>query len=148
MAKTYTLTEEELNELVAERMKQAKEKRTPQGLFKDVSFDDELIPINEKYPKIVEKFNEAGGYNPTKNVFNQIPHYFGTDNKIISYSDVAARDVHDNIRKLVLSVFGKTQNRKLLEEEYDQALELYKELKEWFVSSYDKRLEGLVLEDD
>ncbi|MBE3600589.1 hypothetical protein [Streptococcus agalactiae] len=42
----------------------------------------------------------------------------------------------------------KTQNRKLLEEEYDQSLELYKELKEWFVSSYDKRLEGLVLEDD
>ena len=31
--KTYTLTEEELNELVAERMKQAKEKRTPQGLL-------------------------------------------------------------------------------------------------------------------
>lgn len=83
-----------------------------------------------------------------KKLFNQIPHYFGTDNEIISYSDVAARDVHDNIRKLVLSVFGKTQNRKLLEEEYDQALELYKELKEWFVSSYDKRLEGLVLEDD
>ncbi|MCQ3825294.1 hypothetical protein JEG41_11245, partial [Streptococcus agalactiae] len=61
---------------------------------------------------------------------------------------IQARDVHDNIRKLVLSVFGKTQNRKLLEEEYDQALELYKELKEWFVSNYDKRLEGLVLEDD
>ncbi|HFV2134029.1 hypothetical protein ACDK72_04860 [Streptococcus agalactiae] len=32
--KTYTLTEEELNELVAERMKQAKEKRTHRGYLK------------------------------------------------------------------------------------------------------------------
>ncbi|HGI2314087.1 TPA: hypothetical protein ACJRZK_001752 [Streptococcus agalactiae] len=147
MAKTYTLTEEELNELVAERMKQAKEKRTPQGLFKDVSFDDELIPINEKYPKIVEKFNEAGGYNPTKNVFNQTPKVFGVDNNI-SYSKITTHDVHNHIRLLVLNVFGKSQNKEVLPEEYDQALELYKELKEWFVSSYDKRLEGLVLEDD
>ncbi|WP_176724759.1 hypothetical protein [Streptococcus agalactiae] len=57
------------------------------------------------------------------------------------------------MKKLFNFIFAKqkrrkTQNRKLLEEEYDQALELYKELKEWFVSSYDKRLEGLVLEDD
>lgn len=66
MAKTYTLTEEELNELVAERMKQAKEKRTPQGLFKDVSFDDELIPINEKYPKVLKKLNRERAYKPEK----------------------------------------------------------------------------------
>lgn len=52
--KTYTLTEEELNELVAERMKQAKEKRTPQGLFKDVSFDDELIPINKNILRLLK----------------------------------------------------------------------------------------------
>lgn len=57
------------------------------------------------------------------------------------------------MKKLFNFIFAKpkrrkTQNRKLLEEEYDQSLELYKELKEWFVSSYDKRLEGLVLEDD
>ncbi|VTS19478.1 Uncharacterised protein [Streptococcus pseudoporcinus] len=64
MAKIYTLTEEELNELVAERMKQAKEKRTPQGLFKDVSFDDELIPINEKYPKVLKKLNRERAYKP------------------------------------------------------------------------------------
>ncbi|EPU20699.1 hypothetical protein SAG0135_01110 [Streptococcus agalactiae LMG 14609] len=56
------------------------------------------------------------------------------------------------MKKLFNFIFAKqkrrkTQNRKLLEEEYDQSLELYKELKEWFVSSYDKRLEGLVLED-
>lgn len=52
------------------------------------------------------------------------------------------------MKNLFNFIFGKTQNRKLLEEEYAQALELYKELKEWFVSNYDKRLEGLVLEDD
>ncbi|HGD5657271.1 TPA: hypothetical protein ACIZUL_001485 [Streptococcus agalactiae] len=145
--KTYTLTEEELNELVAERMKQAKEKCTPQGLFKDVGFDDELIPINNKYPKVLKKLNRERAYKPEKHVFNQTPKVFGVDNEI-SYSKITTHDVHNHIRLLVLNVFGKSQNKEVLPEEYDQAIELYNQLKEWFVSSYDKRLEGLVLEDD
>ncbi|KPJ21791.1 hypothetical protein [Streptococcus phocae] len=145
--KTYTLTEEELEELVVERMKRVKEKRTPQSLFKDVSFDDELIPINKKYPKVLKKLNRDRAYKPEKHVFNQTPKVFGVDNEI-SYSKITTHDVHNHIRLLVLNVFGKSQNKDILPEEHDQAVELYKELKGWFVSSYDKRLEGLVLEND
>ncbi|HHJ4959670.1 TPA: hypothetical protein ACQKUM_001243 [Streptococcus pyogenes] len=136
-----------LLDFIFAKPKKQEEKRTPQGLFKDVSFDDELIPINEKYPKVLKKLNRERAYKPEKHVFNQTPKVFGVDNDI-SYSKITTHDVHNHIRLLVLNVFGKSQNKEVLPEEYDQAIELYNQLKEWFVSSYDKRLEGLVLEDD
>lgn len=146
MTKTYTLTEEELEKLVNDRLKEKRNKLIRDNLFSDLRFEDELIPINQKYPKVIEKLKRERAVRPESHVFNQTPRFFGT-NHDASYSKISTNDVHNHIRLLVLNVFGKSKNKDLLPEEYEQARTLYSELKTWYVNSYDKRLSTLKLED-
>ena len=145
MTKTYTLTEEELEKLVNDRLKEKRNKLIRDNLFNDLHFEDELIPINRKYPKVIEKLKRERSVKPERNVFNQTPEILGNNDVI--YSKISSNDVHNHIRLLVLNVFGKSKNKDLLPEEYEQARTLYSELKTWYVNSYDKRLSTLDLED-
>lgn len=145
MTKTYTLTEEELEKLVNDRLKQKRNKLIRDNLFNDLHFEDELIPINKKYPKVIKKLQRERAVKPESHVFNQTAKILG-DNSVI-YSKISPYDVHNHIRLLVLNVFGKSKNKDLLPEEYEQARTLYSELKDWYVNSYDKRLSTLELED-
>lgn len=144
MTKTYALTEEQLEALIKERMEH--KPITPQGLFNSVTFDMNLLkPINEKYPSVVEKLdNDTIRYKPEplKAVFSNVPR-INDVTKEVHYSKVYVSNLHNSIRSLVLNVFGKTQNRDLTEDEYEMAQELYTELKDWYIRSYDKRLETL-----
>lgn len=145
MTKTYTLTEEELEQLVNERLKTQRNRLLLNGLFSDIRFENDLIPINKKYPEIVEKLKLSRASKPEKLLYNQIPSKTGIGE---SYSKISKDDVHNHIRLLVLNVFGKSKNKDLLPEEYEQARKLYVELKEWFVKSYDERLEKLETENE
>ena len=145
MTKTYTLTEEELEQLVNERLKTQRNRLLLNGLFSDIQFENDLIPINKKYPEIVEKLKLSRALKPEKLLYNQIPSKTGIGE---SYSKISPNDVHNHIRLLVLNVFGKSKNKDLLPEEFKQARKLYVELKEWFVKSYDERLEKLETENN
>ena len=145
MTKTYTVTEEELEKLVDERLREKRHKLMRDNLFNDLHFEDELIPINSKYPGVIEKLKRERSVRPEKHVFNQTPKILGNNDVI--YSKISSNDVHNHIRLLVLNVFGKSKNKDLLPEEYEQARTLYSELKAWYVNSYDKRLSTLKLED-
>lgn len=145
MTKTYTVTEEELEQLVNERVKTQRNKQLLNGLFSDIQFDNDLIPINKKYPEIVEKLKLSRVLKPEKAPYNQTPSKTGIGE---SYSKISTCDIHNHIRLLVLNVFGKSKNKDLLLEEFEEARKLYVELKEWFVKSYDERLEKLEMENN
>lgn len=144
MTKTYTLTEEELDQLVKERM--AEKPITEASVFNSVSFDSELLePINAKYPEVVAKLdNDTIRYNPNplKSVFTNIP-VINEVTKETRYHKVYHGDIHNNIRHLVLRVFGKTLNKELTRDEYELAQEFYTNFKNLFLESYDKRLEEM-----
>ncbi|HFU3983434.1 TPA: hypothetical protein ACGO2Q_002246 [Streptococcus suis] len=144
MAKTYTLTEEELEAIIKERMDYRP--ITPQGLFNGVTFDgSELLEVNQKYPEVVARLSQdwrMKSVNPVGFIYTNKPRH----NEVIdetSYHTLTFGQVHNSVRSLVLNVFGKSNNRDLTEEEYEMAQELYTELKEWYIRSYDKRLETL-----
>ncbi|HFI0694727.1 TPA: hypothetical protein ACGO4F_000791 [Streptococcus suis] len=144
MAKTYTLTEEELEAIIKERMDYRP--ITPQGLFNGVTFNgSELLEVNQKYPEVVARLSQnwhVKSINPVGFIYTNKPRH----NEVIdetSYHTLTFRQVHNSVRSLVLNVFGKSNNRDLTEEEYKMAQELYTELKEWYIRSYDKRLEVL-----
>ncbi|HFH9838776.1 TPA: hypothetical protein ACGONB_000335 [Streptococcus suis] len=144
MAKTYTLTEEELEAIIKERMDYRP--ITPQGLFNGVTFDgSELLEVNQKYPEVVARLSQnwrVKSVNPVGFIYTNKPRH----NEVIdetSYHTLTFGQVHNSVRSLVLNVFGKSNNRDLTEEEYEMAQELYTELKEWYIRSYDKRLEVL-----
>ncbi|HFI0448305.1 TPA: hypothetical protein ACGOY6_000506 [Streptococcus suis] len=144
MAKTYTLTEEELEAIIKERMEH--KPITPQGLFNCVTFDgSELLEVNQKYPEVVARLSQnwcVKSVNPVGFIYTNKPRH----NEVIdetSYHTLTFGQVHNSVRSLVLNVFGKSNNRDLTEEEYEMAQKLYTELKEWYIRSYDKRLEVL-----
>lgn len=144
MAKTYTLTEEELEALIKERMEH--KPITPQGLFSPVAFEgSELLEINQKYPEVVARLSQnwrVKSINPVGFIYTNKPRH----NEVIdetSYHTLSYGQVHNSVRSLVLNVFGKSNNRDLTEEEYEMAQELCAELKEWYIRAYDKRLETL-----
>ncbi|HFI0647988.1 TPA: hypothetical protein ACGO32_001631 [Streptococcus suis] len=144
MAKTYTLTEEELEAIIKERMDYRP--ITPQGLFNGVTFNgSELLEVNQKYPEVAARLSQdwrVKSINPVGFIYTNKPRH----NEVIdetSYHTLTFGQVHNSVRSLVLNVFGKSNNRDLTEEEYEMAQELYTELKEWYIRSYDKRLEVL-----
>lgn len=144
MTKTYTLTEEQLEALIKERMEYRS--ITPQGLFNSVTFDgSELLEVNQKYPEVVARLRQnwrVKSINPVGFIYTNKPHHNEVINET-SYHTLTFGQVHNSVRSLVLNVFGKSNNRDLTEEEYEMAQQLYTELKEWYIRSYDKRLETL-----
>lgn len=144
MTKTYTLTEEQLEALIKERMEYRS--ITPQGLFNSVTFDgSELLEVNQKYPEVVARLSQnwrVKSINPVGFIYTNKPRHNEVINET-SYHTLTFGQVHNSVRSLVLNVFGKSNNRDLTEEEYEMAQQLYTELKEWYIRSYDKRLETL-----
>lgn len=143
MTKTYTLTQEELDQLIAERL--AHKPITPQGLFKDVQFEgEELQDVNAKYPLVSERLsNNWRGYgNPLRFVYTNKPKHHDTLDRT-DWHTISSNQVHNAVRTLVVHVFGKSNNRDLTEDEYEMAQSLYAELKDWYIKAYDKRLETL-----
>lgn len=145
MSKTYTLTEEELEELIRERMEHRPV--TPQGLFNGVCFDGEgILAINEKYPEIALKMRQGVRQkmtDPAKFIYTNKPKH----NEVMDetrWSTISTVDVHNNIRHLTLNVFGKSNNRDLTEDEYELAQQFYSELKDWYLTAYEKRMEQAV----
>lgn len=141
MPKTYTLTEDELEELIKERL--IRRPVTPQGLFNGVHFDGEgILAINEKHAEIARKMREGqrrGLIDPAQFIYTNTPKY----NEVMdetSWHTISANQVHDSIRKLTLNVFGKSNNRDLTEDEYELAQQFYTELKDWYLTAYDKRM--------
>lgn len=145
MSKTYTLTEEELEELIKERMEHRPV--TPQGLFNGICFDGEgILAINEKHPEIALKMRQGrrrGVLDPARCIYTNKPKY----NEVMdetSWHTISASQVHNNIRQLALNVFGKSNNRDLTEDEYELAQQFYSELKDWYLTAYEKRMEQAV----
>lgn len=142
MEKTYTLTESQLEEIIAQRM--SYKPITPQGLFKEASFKgDELLEINQRYPLVVERLEtdwNVKSINPVRFIYMNTPH-INEVTKEKSYHRLGFETIHTSVKNLVLNVFGKSKNRDLTEDEYELAQELYSELKEWYINSYSRRLE-------
>ena len=141
--KEYRLTESELEAIVKSAVREANTETkyqtlTAQNLFNNVKFDGrrDILPINVNNERIKDKLTG----NPTK-VYSNIPFAYGWQNE--RYSGVHNSDIHTNIRKLVLNVFGKTKNTDLTRDEYDYAIEYYSELVDWFRKSYEHRLNNL-----
>ncbi|MBG3799169.1 hypothetical protein I4839_13900, partial [Staphylococcus aureus] len=57
------------------------------------------------------------------------------------------QDVHDHIRKLTLSIFGVTLNSDLSESEYNLAAKVYREIKNYYLYIYEKRVSELTIDD-
>lgn len=55
-------------------------------------------------------------------------------------SGITSNDIHDLLRKLTLSVFGKKKNSELIHDEYDMAIDFYNQLKESWLLFYNLRL--------
>lgn len=141
--KEYRLTESELEAIVKAAVKEANQESnsqtlTTQNLFNNVKFDGrrDILPINVNNERVKGRLTS----DPT-NVYSNIPFAYGWQSE--RYSGVYNSDIHNNIRKLVLNVFGKTKNTDLTRDEYDYAIEYYSELVEWFRKSYEHRLDSL-----
>lgn len=119
--------------------------RTVQNLFTDIKFKDEMdiAPINQDFPSIMRLLTNDGKRSSGKRqIFTNTTHFKGYGEPFANYN-VYGSQVHDNIRKLVLNVFGKTKNTELTRDEYEQARACYSELVAWFTNSYRRRLEGI-----
>lgn len=139
--KTYTLTEEELENLLQERL-QAK-RYVPGTIFKDVCIDGDrdIQPINQKFERVAGLLNNEKAFHPLRFIFRRKVNIRKSGDK--NHYQLADSETHKNLRTLVLNVFGVTRNVDLSEQEAEQAKILYTELKEWFLTSYERRLDVL-----
>ncbi|WP_413538881.1 hypothetical protein [Enterococcus malodoratus] len=143
--KTHRLTERELQSIVQSAVSEVLNQRmsvlTAKNFFDDVRFDTrEIELINGKF----DVANVLDGHKK-KDILTNIsfPHGWGT-----FYTKAYSTDIHNNIRKLTVNVFGKTLNSDLTRDEYEMARRLYAELRDWFLESYEKRLIELQKEKD
>jgi len=142
------MTESQLNEIVRTAVSEAlKEKNgtvlTASNLFNDIKFlkKGDIEPINSKYPDVLRLLGSSG----RDEIFSNTTFLIGFEPQ---YYNIGGTDIHNNIRKLVLNVFGKTQNTQLTRDEYDMARKLYVELVEWFRTAYDFRLSKLSKDEE
>lgn len=144
MTKTYALTEEELDQLVKERMAEKRFKVDLTSAFRPVKIDDnkEITPINEKYPDIVEKLKVSRSVNPVRFIFKEVPRVNDITGDV-DYHNFAEHEIHNALRLLTLRIFGVTKNNELEHHDIKLAQEFYTNFKNLFLESYDKQLEEL-----
>lgn len=141
----HTLTESQLQRIIRDAVIEANAENertrtrmiTPKNLFDDVALDlKELEVINSEIPKV----RELLGDNHLKGIFCNTPKqmFYGLD-----YQKLYPSELHNAIRKLALSVFGKTLNTDLTRDEYGLAQDFYSQLVDWYLSAYRKRLKEL-----
>lgn len=142
------LTKEELHQIIKEAVKENMQensvKLTYANLFKDLSrnLEAEVIEINKKYgissyanrnsydaiyPAVLGKYIKFEGFKPTMNV-SGIPQF--------------PVDVHEGIRKTVLSILGVTRNGDVRKRDYELARKMYSELMRVSIDTYQDRLES------
>lgn len=143
MEETITIHKSALEKLIAEEVAKIigehKKVFTPQTLFSEVKFSKaDIVGINKKFDFVGELYSNNFGYKTG----------------LISAPDVLVREdgstptanywkVHDEIRKLTLSLFGKSMNSQLDVEEYEYAQQVYYEFKQLFLNLYETRLNVL-----
>lgn len=143
--KIHTLTESQLQRIISDAVIEANSENertkaraiTPKNVFEDVALDTrELAIINSEFPQICELL----GDRKLDSIFCNTPKSFFDG---LSYQKLYPSELHNNIRKLTLSVFGKTLNTDLTRDEYGLAQDFYSQLVDWYLSAYRKRLKEL-----
>ena len=144
MTKTYTLTEEELDQLLKERMAEKRVRVDIANAFHPVRIDEsrDIKPINEKYPDVIEKLDISRALEPRRFVFMETPRVNDITGDI-DYHKLSDYDIHNALRLLTLRVFGVTKNNELAHHDIKLAQEFYTNFKNLFLKSYDKRLEEM-----
>lgn len=147
MDEKITLTKDDLvgivEKAVNERLQETASKH-PGVIFENVSLTRyDFSHINQKY-------------DATKNLSTIGPIPGGVPVTLSKYpvgiyeeynSKIHVEGVHDFIRKLTLSLYGVTLNKELKEKEWTQAAIFYKEIKDFYLNQYEKRISNLKKED-
>ncbi|MFO8361099.1 hypothetical protein R6I68_13575 [Staphylococcus aureus] len=141
-----TLTKEELKEIIAKEVREAINSKKPissGAIFNKVRINsDDLEVINKKLD-----FAKHLSLGRMRNLNHPIPlkKYLHGFESI--HQKVYVQDVHDHIRKLTLSIFGVTLNSDLSESEYNIAAKVYREIKNYYLYIYEKRVSELTIDD-
>ena len=143
MEETITIHKSALEKLIAEEVAkiigEPKKVFTPQTLFSEVKFSNaDVVSINKKFDFVSELYSNNFGYKTGR---NSAPDVLVRED---GYTPTAnCWKVHDEIRKLTLSLFGKSMNSQLDVEEYEYAQQVYYEFKQLFLNLYETRLNVL-----
>lgn len=141
----HTLTDSQLQRIIRDAVIEANEETqrikaraiTPKNIFEDVALDmKELEVIHSEYPKVAELLGDSNMNRIFCNTPKQM--YHGPE-----YQKLYSSELHNQIRKLTLAVFGKTLNVDLTRDEYGLAQDFYSQLVDWYLSAYRKRLKEL-----
>ena len=129
-----TLTKEELKEIIAKEVRNAIKGEKPissGAIFSKVRINnDDLEEINKKLN--FAKDLSLGRLRKLNHPIHQKAY---------------VQDVHDHIRKLTLSIFGVTLNSDLSESEYNLAAKIYRDIKNYYLYIYEKRVSELTIDD-
>lgn len=141
-----TLTKEELKEIIAKEVRDAikGEKPISSGeIFNKVRIDsDDLEEINKKLD--FAKHLSLGRMGRLNHPIPLKKYRHGFES---NHQKVYVRAVHDHIRKLTLSIFGVTLNSDLSESEYNLAAKVYRDIKNYYLYIYEKRVSELTIDD-
>ena len=140
-----TLTKEELKEIIAKEVRNAIKGEKPissGAIFSKVRINnDDLEEINKNSISqrfVARKIEEAQSSDSAK----KYQHGFES-----IHQKAYVQDVHDHIRKLTLSIFGVTLNSDLSESEYNLAAKIYRDIKNYYLYIYEKRVSELTIDD-
>ncbi|MCL9742922.1 hypothetical protein [Staphylococcus aureus] len=128
-----TLTKEELKEIIAKEVREAINGKKP--ISSGAIFNKVRIS-HKDFDEINKKFAYTERLRGADNLGFESIH-----------QKVYVQDVHDHIRKLTLSIFGVTLNSDLSESEYNLAAKIYRDIKNYYLYIYEKRVSELTIDD-
>ncbi|HEM4717497.1 TPA: hypothetical protein U1137_000513 [Streptococcus suis] len=154
MSDTITISKTELELMIAEAVARNTLPRKKKD-FRDVAIrNEELLTINQKFPKIAERLSRRfasqvtdapskdelrlGKTNPN-GIYTRRRYSLGYNNykhNKLHY----IQDVSDILRHLSLAVMGATVIKDLDDDEFEHSLEVYSEFKTLFLNLYEERL--------
>lgn len=115
---------------------------TNQNVFKDLNLrtSNEIDELNERYGMEETKATVSRHTKKPKSYFDgkDLTWRYGAKNK-----EVYPGDIHEILRKLVMSLFGEVNGKDLDEDELGLARQAYYELKQTYLSLYEVRLRDL-----
>lgn len=142
---TITLTKDELLNIVKlEVSKKLNEKNTldPKRIFNDIKLDGvDLYFINKKYGIVKNILLKSNGNIDVPITLIKHGRFDKSNNKLLP------SEVHDQIRKVSLAVFGISLNSELTEQEFNEIQHVYNEFKNLYLSLYEERISKLKLKD-
>ncbi|MFC6402908.1 hypothetical protein ACFP67_13935 [Mammaliicoccus sciuri] len=142
---TITLTKDELLHIVKlEVSKKLNEKNTldPKRIFNDIKLDGvDLYFINKKYEIVKNILLKSNGNIDVPITLKK----HGRTNK--NNTKLLPSEVHDQIRKVSLAVFGISLNSELTEQEFNEIQHVYNEFKKLYLLLYEERISNLKQKD-